>query len=201
MDVRQLRYFVSVIELKSFTRAAEVLHIAQPALGMQIRKLEDELHTQLLGRHSRGVEPTAAGNLLWERAVAILRQVEEAKQAIRDLSGEPRGVIRFGTTPAMHPRISIGLLQRSAIELPNVQIQVQEAVTATLVEWVRTERVDIALVYLAGNRPKEVLVEDSGARERSVRPVPDRQRQAADHSPRRGLPAHAGDARPPPSSS
>jgi LysR family nitrogen assimilation transcriptional regulator len=60
----------------------------------------------------------------------------------------------------MHPRISIGLLQRSAIELPNVQIQVQEAVTATLIEWVRTERVDIALVYLAGNRPKDVMIED-----------------------------------------
>lgn len=52
MDVRQLRYFVSVIDLRSFSRAAEVLHVAQPALGLQIRKLEDELHTQLLVRPS-----------------------------------------------------------------------------------------------------------------------------------------------------
>ena len=91
MDVRQLRYFVSVIELRSFSRAAEVLHVAQPALGLQIRKLEDELHTQLLVRHSRGVEPTPAGNLLRERALTILAEMEETKQALRDFSGPPRG--------------------------------------------------------------------------------------------------------------
>ena len=93
MEIRQLRYFVKVIELKSVSCAAEVLHIAQPALGLQVRKLEDELHTQLLIRHSRGVEPTPAGKLLRERANAILAQIEETKQAIRDFSGSPPRLI------------------------------------------------------------------------------------------------------------
>lgn len=64
MDVRQLRYFVEVVEAKSFTRAAERIHIAQPALGFQVRKLEDELGVKLLHRHSRGVDPTEAGQAL-----------------------------------------------------------------------------------------------------------------------------------------
>src|SRR5689334_528121 len=112
MEVRQLRYFVKIIELKSVSRAAEVLHIAQPALGLQVRKLEDELHTQLLIRHSRGVEPTAAGRLLHDRSVEILRAVEEAKQEIRDFAGPPLGLINIAMTPSTHPRIPIELLRR-----------------------------------------------------------------------------------------
>ena len=160
MDVRQLRYFVRVVDLKSFSRAAEVLHIAQPALGMQIRKLEDELSTQLLWRHSRGVDPTPAGRLLWDHATAILQQIEEAKLAIRDLAGPPKRVVRIATTPTIHPRIPVELLTRSAVELPSIQIEIQEANTATLLDWIRTERVDLGLLYLSDERPADVGIED-----------------------------------------
>ena len=160
MDVRQLRYFVRVVDLKSFSRAAEVLHVAQPALGMQIRKLEDELSTQLLWRHSRGVDPTPAGKLLWDHANTILQQVEEAKLAIRDLSGPPRRVVRIATTPTIHPRIPVDLLRRSAVDLPSIQIEIQEANTATLLDWIRTERVDLGLLYLSDERPSDVSIED-----------------------------------------
>jgi LysR family transcriptional regulator, nitrogen assimilation regulatory protein len=153
MEIRQLRYFVKVIELKSVSRAAEVLHIAQPALGLQVRKLEDELHTQLLIRHSRGVEPTPAGKLLRERANAILAQIEETKQAVRDFSGSPPRLINIAMTPSTHPRIPIELIRRSAIALPNIQIEVQEAMHATMLDWVRAERVDFGLVYMAHERP------------------------------------------------
>ena len=68
MNLRQLRYFVSVVETGSMTRAAEQLHVAQTALGMQIRQIEEDLGVALLVRHSRGVEPTKAGRLLHERA-------------------------------------------------------------------------------------------------------------------------------------
>ena len=82
MDVRQLRYFVEVVEAKSFTRAAERVHVAQPALGFQVRKLEDELGVSLLHRHSRGVDPTEAGTALLRHAHAVLRQIELARQEL-----------------------------------------------------------------------------------------------------------------------
>ncbi len=162
MDVRQLRYFVSVIELKSFSRAAEALHVAQPALGMQIRKLEDELHTQLLSRHSRGVEPTEAGNLLRDRAVEILRHVDATRQEIRDFSGPPRGVVQVGITPSTPPGITAELIQRATVELPTIQVVVQEAMNSTMLEWVRLHRVDFGLVYIAGDAPGELIADDLG---------------------------------------
>jgi len=160
MELRQLRYFVKIIELKSVSRAAEALHIAQPALGLQVRKLEDELQTQLLIRHSRGVEPTLSGKLLHERAIDVLRQLEEMKQAVRDFSGPPRGLINIAMTPSTHPRIPIELIRRCAIALPNIRIEVQEAMHATMLEWIRADRVDFGLVYLAHERPTDIRIED-----------------------------------------
>jgi DNA-binding transcriptional LysR family regulator len=64
MNLRQLKYFVTVVEAGNMTRAAEQLHVAQTALGMQIRQMEEDLGVALLVRHSRGVEPTKAGSLL-----------------------------------------------------------------------------------------------------------------------------------------
>ena len=78
MNLRQLRYFVSVVEAGNMTRAADRLHVAQTALGMQIRQLEEGLGVALLVRHSRGVEPTKAGSLLHARAMTILKSVEDA---------------------------------------------------------------------------------------------------------------------------
>ena len=70
MNLRQLKYFIGVVEAGNMTRAAERLHVAQTALGMQIRQIEEELGVPLLVRHSRGVEPTKAGKLLHARALA-----------------------------------------------------------------------------------------------------------------------------------
>ncbi len=167
MDVRQLRYFVRIVELGSFSRAAEVLRVAQPALGMQIRKLEDELHTQLLSRHSRGVEPTPAGRLLKERAVAILAQVQDAKQAVRDFEGPASGTVKVGITPSTHAAIPVRLMQRCGAELQNLHVEVQEAMTATLLDWVRDERVDLGLLYTSAEKPEHV-VSDVLLRENAV---------------------------------
>ena len=99
MDVRQLRYFVEVVQAKSFTKAAERVRVAQPALGFQVRKLEEELGSKLLVRHSRGVRTTEAGDALLKHAHAILRQIELAKQEVIDLAGPPRGPLALGVTP------------------------------------------------------------------------------------------------------
>ena len=77
MEFRQLRSLCKIVEHKNFTRAAEALRITRPALGLQIRNLEEELRVPLLVRHSRGVELTAEGKILYERAQVILGNVEK----------------------------------------------------------------------------------------------------------------------------
>lgn len=147
LDIRQLRYFIGVIERKSFTRAAQHLRIAQPALGLQIRKLEEELGTALLTRHSRGVEPTEAGLLLLERARDIVARVDAAHQELRDFAGPPRGRIVLGMTPSMSLIAASELIKRSAAELPLVKLSLVEQLSLTLVQWLREERLDLALAF------------------------------------------------------
>ena len=148
-----MRYFVSVIESKSFTHAAESLRVAQPALGLQIRKLEDELGAQLLVRHSRGVEPTEAGLLLLDRARDILSRMEETRQAFRDLDGAPRGRITFGLTPSMTNILTARLVRRANHVLPHINLGIVEELSHVLVEWIRGDRLDLALAYESSSMP------------------------------------------------
>jgi LysR family nitrogen assimilation transcriptional regulator len=147
MDLRQLRYFVRIVELKSFTKAAEQLGIAQPSLGLQIRKLEDELETQLLERHSRGIEPTEAGLLLFEEAQALLERAQRTKQAILDMKGPPRGKVALGMVPTVNALLSAALVTRAAAELPQVSLSIAEQLSMVLIEWIADDRLDMALAY------------------------------------------------------
>jgi LysR family nitrogen assimilation transcriptional regulator len=96
IDLRQLSYFIAVVEAKSVTAAAEVLHIAQPALSQHMQRLEQELGQQLLVRHSRGIEPTDAGFRLLDHARAILKSVETATHDVRHFREEQRGTVSLG---------------------------------------------------------------------------------------------------------
>src|SRR3954464_7804861 len=101
MNLRQLKYFVGVVQAGNINRAADQLHVAQTALGMQIRQLEEDLGVSLLVRHSRGIETTPAGKLLYDRAIQILGLVEDTR---RDLAAHDVGSmesVRLGTTPAL----------------------------------------------------------------------------------------------------
>lgn len=82
MNLRRLKYFVKIVDIGSLTQAAEVLHIAQPALSQQVATLENELDQQLLIRTKRGVTPTEAGKILYAHARTILRQCEQAQTAV-----------------------------------------------------------------------------------------------------------------------
>ena len=81
MDLKQLEYFVNVVDLGSFSRAGRLLGIAQPAISRQIRSLEVELRQNLLLRNGRGAAPTAAGKRLLEHARGILQQVDRARSS------------------------------------------------------------------------------------------------------------------------
>lgn len=98
MNFRRLKYFVKIVDIGSLTRAAEVLHIAQPALSQQVATLEGELDQQLLIRTKRGVTPTEAGKVLYTHARTILRQCEQAQLAVNNV-GQTLGQVSIGLAP------------------------------------------------------------------------------------------------------
>ena len=101
MDLKQLEYFVRVAELGSFTRAAQALNIAQPALSRQVRLLEVELRQNLLVRNGRGATPTQAGQLLMEHGRGILHQVERAREELGRVRSGLSGRVALGLPPSV----------------------------------------------------------------------------------------------------
>ncbi len=163
MDVKQLRYFISIVELKSFSEASKRVRIAQPALGLQVRKLEDELGVKLLIRHARGVTPLESGLLLYEHAKIILRQIERAKNEVIDIADSPRGKIAIGLTPTVSMVIGASLVDEYHKACPNVSLRVVDGLSEFLVEWVATDRLDVAFSYTRAGTAglvREPLVEE-----------------------------------------
>jgi len=147
MNLRQLKYFVSVVEAGNMTRAAEQLHVAQTALGMQIRQIEEDLGVALLLRHSRGVEPTKAGRLLHARALAILKLVDEARREVSACEREESETIRFGITPALMLIVGTEIAVTARQQLPQVFLSMAEAMSHVLIEMLARGEVDFILCY------------------------------------------------------
>lgn len=147
MDIRQLRYLVGVIETKSLTRASETLRIAQPALGLQIRKLEDQLGVQLLLRHSRGVEPTQTGLLLYEEAKDLLSRLDQTVARIQGLSAVPQGRVSVGTTQSVNAVLASKIIQKSVKDNPLVSLSLVEQLSQTLLEMMEADRLDISFAH------------------------------------------------------
>ena len=100
MDLRQLRYFVAVATTRNFTRAAELMHIAQPPLSRQIQLLEEELEVQLVQRNSRPVRLTEAGRLFYEQSLQVLQRVDQMKNTARQAGRNARQSISIGYVPS-----------------------------------------------------------------------------------------------------
>ena len=154
MDIRKLTYFVAVSEQKSFTKAAEILRVAQPALGLQIRQLEQQLKVQLLVRHSRGVELTDAGVILLEHARDILERIDQARAAVRDSLPMQGERITIGMAPSISAMLSYPLIKLGAQKFPNVTIVLVEELSSVLLEWLENGRIDIAIGYELLNSAK-----------------------------------------------
>ena len=142
MEFRHLRYFVAIAEEGSFTRAAERLWVAQPGLSTQIRRLEAELGIQLFERHTRGVDLTAAGELLLERARMILAAVEAAGATGADIRAGVSGTLRVGVVSGAGWQHTPLLLRRFARERPGIEVGVLEGPGRTLWRDLRDGRLD-----------------------------------------------------------
>lgn len=147
INLRQLRYFAKIAEVGNITRAAEQLNVAQPALGLQIRQLEQELGTELLLRHSRGVVLTTAGRLLLDRAHRILQDVEDTKRDIRAMSGSDQEILSLGLTPSIMLQIGPDLLLDAKTFIPSVSLSLVEELSNGLILALERGEVHAAFAY------------------------------------------------------
>jgi LysR family nitrogen assimilation transcriptional regulator len=147
MDLRQLKYFVQIAETGNFSRAAEVLRIAQPSLSQQIKRLEKELGVPLFVRHARGVTATEHGQQLYDHARRILQEIDDAKDALHSQTSDPSGRVSIGLATSACRGLSMPLLRVMAERLPNVTVHLVEAMTGYLDELIQAGRLDVALLY------------------------------------------------------
>jgi len=145
MKIRQLQYFLRVVEMQNITRAAESLHVAQPALSQQINLLEDELGVKLLARGSKGVQATPEGHLLYQHAQTILRQVENTKSLLTKSTSQVSGTVSIGLASSTARLICLPLLTTAKNMFPSVVIEIVDTPSADLTKLVMQGRVDFAI--------------------------------------------------------
>lgn len=147
MDLKQLRYFQQVAQQGSYTRAADILGVAQPVLGRQIRLLETELRQNLLNRHGRGVSLTEPGRILLEHCGVILQQIEMIQEDLSLNSGKLSGHITLGLPPTIAKLLSLPIIREFRQHLPDAQLRITEGLSAQLQDRLQQGKIDIALLY------------------------------------------------------
>jgi DNA-binding transcriptional LysR family regulator len=148
MELRHLRYFVAVAEALHFRKAAERLHVAQPAVSEQVRKLEQELGVMLFNRTQRSVALTPAGMALLEEARHVLRHAEIAQQAARNAGDRASTRLRVGYLPDSLPASVPRALRHLAGSAPAIEVDMATGTSLRLIEDLRAGRLDAIVTTL-----------------------------------------------------
>jgi DNA-binding transcriptional LysR family regulator len=146
MELRHLIYFVAVAERLNFSRAAEELHVAQPAISQQVRALEEELGIALFDRVGKRVALTEAGRALLPHARQILNGVEAARSEIRERGSLKRGTVSLGAPPTVSAHALPTKITAFEQKYPGLDVVLREAGTETLVDLVQQGQLDMAIV-------------------------------------------------------
>jgi DNA-binding transcriptional LysR family regulator len=146
MELRDLRSFVAVAQHRNFSRAAGQLHVSQPALSEQIRKLEDELGAALFERTSRGAVLTDAGEAFLPQARSVLAQADVAAESVRMVANGVAGTLTLGFIDSAAPGILPPLIRRFTARYPNVKLRLRELGTRLQLEAVQAGEIDVGIV-------------------------------------------------------
>ncbi|TYK49489.1 LysR family transcriptional regulator [Actinomadura decatromicini] len=151
MDVKQLKALVTVAEAGSVTRAAELLHLVQPAVTRQIRALERDLGVPLFERTRHGMRLTDAGTILLERARRALTELERARAEIQPTPGQVTGIVTVGLLDSASDLLAEPLVSAIARDHPGIELRVLTAYSGHLQQWLDDGDLDLTLLYdLAG---------------------------------------------------
>ncbi|EOO27504.1 LysR family transcriptional regulator [Bacillus cereus VD133] len=146
MNVDILKIFVTVIEQRHFSHAAELLHLTQPGVSTHIRNLESELGTKLIQRSPKHVQATETGKILYRHAKLMLGLYEEAKQKINELHNVVTGTLRIGASFTIGEYVLPKILADFANENPYVEIHTLISNTEEVLKNIHSNQIDIGLV-------------------------------------------------------
>ncbi|SDC71494.1 DNA-binding transcriptional regulator, LysR family [Melghirimyces thermohalophilus] len=147
MDLKQLRYFVTIAQEGQITRAANKLHMAQPPLSQSLKMLEQELGVPLLERNRRKMELTEAGRILYRKAQALLRQFDETIVEVKETGKGLRGMLSIGCVKSCFAYIP-ERVQFFRKEYPDVTFELREGDSFQLAEYLENRDIEIAVVRL-----------------------------------------------------
>lgn len=147
MELSQLRTLIHVAELGSLSKAADRLHIAQPALSRQIRLLEDELGVRLFDRHGRGMIVTDQGQDVLRHAVRVMSELEEIRATVSDEDAPLRGHVAIGMPPTVADILSEPLVSAFRSSHPDATLRIVSAYSGYLLDWLQRSEIDAAILY------------------------------------------------------
>lgn len=151
MDLDQVRHFVRIAELGSFSRAEAALDISQPSLSRQIRLLEQSLQQKLFQRTGRGVTLTAAGATFLPHALAILETVRRSESALSERDNNLAGRIVVGLPPRIARVLTGPLVEEFRKQFPNASIVIAEGLSPILIDGIKLGQIELALLFNAQN--------------------------------------------------
>lgn len=176
MEIRQIRYFLAVAEELHFTRAADKLHVAQPALSQQIRQLEEEIGAKLLERTNRRVELTPAGELFRKRALGAMEQLHRAAaEAGQEGRGEA-GSLSVGFVSSAVWGVLPAMLRQFRKTAPLAEIELRELDPAQQLQDIRERRLDLGMMHAVLDQPELSTVVIS--RDRLIVALPEKHQAA-----------------------
>jgi DNA-binding transcriptional LysR family regulator len=155
MEFRQINYFIALFEEGTVTRAAHRLNIVQPALSMQIARLEEEVGQLLFERTKQGMVPTAAGRQMYRLFLPIMRDFSNAFSQMQS-SDAIRGQVNVGLVASVTEGVLVDTLSEFSSRYPEVGVSVADGYTSALVDWVTGGRLDAAII----NKPRRPLALD-----------------------------------------
>lgn len=153
LDVRQLKALVTVAEVGSVTRAAELLHLVQPAVTRQIRTLEEELGVPLFERTRQGMRPTEAGAIMADRARRALNELERARAEVQPTPGAVTGIVTVGLLESTTDLLAEPLVSALARDHPGIELRLMTAYSGHLQQWLDDGDLDLTLLYNLADTP------------------------------------------------
>jgi LysR family nitrogen assimilation transcriptional regulator len=147
LDVKHLRYFIAIAEEGSLSAASQRLGVAQPSLSQHVIRIEQELGVTIVSRSPRGVVLTESGMVLLRHAREICASMTACMDAVRQSGGTPHGLVALGLPPSVSMVLSVPLAQTVRLTLPQVKLQVMEAMSGFIKKWLDDGTVDLGFLY------------------------------------------------------
>jgi LysR family transcriptional regulator, cyn operon transcriptional activator len=159
IELKQLEYFIAVANTLSFTKAAEMIHVAQPAISQQVKYLEFVLGVSLFNRDNKKVSLTEAGELFRKNALIVLKHVDKAVQVIDELRGLERGTVSIAMSSTVATILMADLIHEFRLQFPDIKVKASESVTSESIRNLLDGELDLAIVTLPIQEDASVHVE------------------------------------------